>query len=92
METKVLNYRIIVEPDEQTGTKKPWFTALCPTLGIADDGITIEEAISALRDSIKTYVDSLIEDKIPVPIDKPELDLVTTTQITVKTPSPFQFA
>ncbi len=83
METKVLNYRIIVEPDEQTGTNKPGFTAYCPTLGVADDGNTVEQAIKNVRGAIKAYVDSFIEDKLPVPIDQPEKDIVTTTQINV---------
>lgn len=83
METKVLNYRIIIEPDEQTGTGKPGFTAFSPTLGVADDGNTIEEALKNVRGAIKAYVDSLIEDKLPVPVDKPEKDIVTTTQINV---------
>lgn len=84
METKVLNYRIIVEPDKQTGTGKPGFTAFCPTLGVADDGNTIEEAIANVRGAIKAYVESLIADKQPVPIDKPERDIMTTTQINVR--------
>lgn len=83
METKVLNYRIIVEPDEQTGTNKLGFTAVCPTLGVADDGDTIEQAIQNVRGAIQAYVDSLIEDNLPVPIDQPEKDIVTTTQIHV---------
>ena len=83
MDTKVLNYRIIIEPDKQTGTNKPGFTAYCPTLGVADDGDTIDEAIKNVKDAIKTYVDSLIADKVPVPVDKTETDLVTTTQIEV---------
>ncbi len=83
METTVLNYRIIIEPDEQTGTKKPGFTAFCPTLGVADDGDTIEKAIKNIKGEIKAYVESLIKDKLPVPIDQPEKDLVTTTQINV---------
>lgn len=83
MNTKVLNYRIIVEPDEQTGTRKSGFTAYCPTLGVADDGDTIEQAIKNLRNAIKAYVDSLVEDKLPVPIDQPEKDIVTTTQINI---------
>jgi len=79
MKTKVLNYRIIVSPDKQTGTGKPGFTALCPTLGVADDGDSIEEALANVRGAIKTYVDSLVEDKQAVPIDEPEHDIVTTT-------------
>ncbi len=90
MRTKVLNYRIIVAPDKQTGTGKPGYTALCPTLGVADDGDTIDEALVNVRGAIKTYVDSLIEDKQPIPTDDPEHDVVTTTQIVI--PSTPQFA
>ena len=84
METKVLNYRIIIEPDKQTGTGKPGFTAFCPTLGVVDDGDTVEEAIQHVRGAMKAYVESLIADKQPVPIDRPERDIVTTTQINVR--------
>lgn len=84
MERCVLNYRVIIKPDKQTGTGKPGFTALCPTLGVADDGDTIEEALKNVRGAIKAYIDSLIEDKLPVPVDEPEKDIVTTTQINVK--------
>lgn len=83
MKAKVLNYRVIVKPDKQTGTGKLGFTAFCPTLGVADDGDTVEEAIDNVRRAIKAYVDSLIADKEPVPVDEPEKDIVTTTQINV---------
>ena len=83
MVTKILNYRIIVEPDQQTGTGKIGYTALCPTLGVADDGDTIEEAIKNVRNAIKVYVESLITDKLPVPIDQPEKYLVTIAQINI---------
>lgn len=90
MQTKALNYRIIVTPDKQTGTNKHGYTALCPTLGVADDGDTIDEAIKNVKGAIQAFVDSLIEDNQPVPIDKPECDLVTTTQINA--PISFRFA
>ena len=67
METKVLNYRVIVKPDKQTGTGKPGYTAFCPTLGVADDADTIEQAIKNVRAAIKAYVNSLVADKLPVP-------------------------
>ena len=81
MKTKVLNYRIIITPDAQTGTGKAGFTALCPTLGVADDGDTIEEAMKNVKSAIQVYVDSLVEDKKLVPIDQPQRDIVTTTQV-----------
>ena len=90
METKILNYRIIIEPDKQTGTKKPGYTAYCPILGVADDGDTVEESIKNVKLAIKAYIDSLIEDKLPVPVDNPEKDIITTAQIDVS--GKFQFA
>jgi predicted RNase H-like HicB family nuclease len=90
MQTKVLNYRIIVTPDTQTGTNKPGYTALCPTLGVADDGDTIDEALLNIKKAIQVFVDSLVEDGQPVPVDEPEHDVVTTTQISA--PASFRFA
>ncbi|PJA40648.1 type II toxin-antitoxin system HicB family antitoxin [candidate division WWE3 bacterium CG_4_9_14_3_um_filter_34_6] len=84
MKTKILNYRIIVTPDVQTGTNKPGFTAVCPILGVADDGDTVEKALRNIKVAIQTYIDSLVEDKIPVPVDQPQNDIVTTTQVTGK--------
>jgi predicted RNase H-like HicB family nuclease len=84
MKTKVLNYRIIVSSDVQTGTGKAGFTALCPTLGIADDGDSIEEALENIKGAIQAYIDSLVEDKLPVPVDHPQKDIITTTQVTAR--------
>lgn len=83
MDVKVLNYRIVVEPDSQTGTGKPGFTAYCPTLGVADDGDTVEEAIKNVRGAIKAYVGSLVEDGKTVPIDQIEKDFITSAQIQI---------
>ena len=81
MRTKVLNYRIIISPDTQTGTDKAGFTALCPTLGIADDGDTIEEALENIKGAIQVYIDSLVEDNESVPVDQTQQDIVTTAQV-----------
>ncbi len=83
MQTTILNYRVIIEPDTQTGTGKHGFTALSPTLGVADDGDTIEEALTNVKGAIEVYVQSLIDDKRAVPVDQPERDMVTTTQVEV---------
>lgn len=83
MKTTVLNYRVIVEPDTRTGTEEPCFTATCPTLGVADGGDTVEEAIANVRGAIQAYVESLVDDKLPVPIDQPGRDLITTTEVKV---------
>lgn len=83
MQTTVLNYRIIVEPDERTGTNEPCYTAYCPTLGVADGGDTVEEALENVRGAIEAYVESLVEDELPVPVDKPELSFITATQVKI---------
>lgn len=84
MQTTVLNYRIIVEPDTQTGTGKPGYTALCPSLGVADDGDTVEEALKNVKGAIEAYVECLVEDGMPVPVDKPDQDFVTTTKVNIR--------
>ena len=83
MQTKILNYRIVIEPDQYTVTNNPCYTAYCPTLGVADGGDTIEEAIKNVQGAIEAYVESLIEDKLPVPVDNTDKDIVTSTKIQV---------
>lgn len=83
MQTTILNYRIIVEPDERTGTNEPCFTAYCPTLGVADGGDTIEEALANVRGAIEAYVECLVEDGLAVPVDKPEQSFITAMQVKI---------
>ena len=81
MRAKILDYRVIVTPDEQTGGGEIGYTAFCPSLGVADDGDTIEEALKNVKGAIRVYVESLVKDREPVPVDHPQRDIVTTTQI-----------
>ena len=81
MQTQILQYRIIITPDTQTGTNQAVYTASCPLLGIADDGTTIEEALQNIKGAIEAYVESLAEDGEIIPIDHPENDIVTTTHV-----------
>jgi len=39
--------------------------------------------IDFIRGAIKAYIDSLVEERQPVPTDQPEQDIVTTTQVSV---------
>lgn len=88
MDTTVLNYRIVISPDTRTGTNKPCFSAYCPTLGVVDDGDTIEEAIANIRNAIKAYLESLNDDHQPIPVDNPN-ELITTTQVSINRPLSF---
>lgn len=82
MNTKILNYRIIIEPDEEIGTGKPGFTAYCPTLGIADDGDTIEESLKNIKSLIQFHLKCLKEEKQEIISDKSDSALLTNISIT----------
>lgn len=69
MEEKVLNYRVIIEPDRRLATDDFCFTAYCPTLGIADSGDTVEEALSNIKEAISVWIETLIRDEMEVPKD-----------------------
>ena len=65
-EAKVLNYRIIIEK-EHYEDGSPVYVAQVPTLGIADDGLTIESALKNIKEMIKFHVECLIEEGESVP-------------------------
>ena len=54
MQTKVLNYRIIIEPEKQD--KKIAYNAYCPTLGLADYGDSIDKAVKNIKGLIKFHI------------------------------------
>lgn len=87
VQTQVLNYRVIVEPDRRTGTNEPCFTASCPTLGVASDGDSIEEALTNMKDAIDTYVDFLAHRHEAVPTDNLEKEILATTQVRLNRPA-----
>jgi len=55
VETKVLNYRIIIEKEKQKKGYK--YVAYVPTLGISDFGKTVEEATVNVGKAIKIYLE-----------------------------------
>lgn len=67
MKTTILNYSIVIDPDTETGTEKPGFTAYCPALGIADDGNTVEEALANIQKTIKFHLSCLTEEGETIP-------------------------
>lgn len=82
MQTQVLSYRIIIEPEKQG--KKIVYNAYCPTLGIADYGPTIDEAVKNIRSLIKFHIECLLEDRQEVPEENTEQELVTSTKVLIK--------
>lgn len=83
----MLNYRVVITPDQRTGTNEPCYTAYVPVLGIATDGDTVEDALKKVNDAISLYVESLIEDGKEVPKDSVDRDFVTTVSVQIPSAS-----
>lgn len=92
MKTVVLNYRVIIEPDTETGTNKAGFTAYCPTLGIADDGDTIEEALENIQRMIPFHLESLQAEGQSIPHADNESALLTNIKISWSAQSKIKYA
>ena len=86
----ILDYRVIVKPDKR-GSNKPCFVAYCPTLGVADDGDTVQEALENIRKTIAFHLKCLQEESKEIPVDKPSEELVTNTQVKLSFTSPLRF-
>ena len=53
--SNILDYRVIIKPDERVGSGKSCYVAYCPTLGVADDGDTVEEALKNIKSTIEFH-------------------------------------
>lgn len=83
METKVLNYRILVEKEASPRTKKMVYVAYCPKLGISDWGASIDEALSHMQEAIECHIESLAKHGEDVPVSDEETFVVTTANVRV---------
>ncbi len=79
MQTQVLNYRIIIEPEKQG--KKTVYNAYCPTLGVADYGDSVKEVLKSIQDGIDLAIECLVEEGKHVPADKIKDQVITSTQV-----------
>jgi predicted RNase H-like HicB family nuclease len=85
METTILNYRIIIEKEEQ---KKGFlYVAHVPSLGISDFGKTVEEASINVKKAIQLYIETLIELKKQIPTPDNDDYFVTSKKIEVNLPA-----
>ncbi len=62
MQKQVLNYRIIIEPEKMG--RKTAYNAYCDTLGLADYGYSVEEAIKNIKSLMKFHIKCLLENSI----------------------------
>ena len=80
MQTKVLNYRIVIEPETYADGSKV-YNAYCPTLGVADYGDSVEEVLESIKDGIVLAAESLAREKKEIPVDNVDEQIVTSTKI-----------
>lgn len=85
MNTKVLNYRVIIEKEKHKG--KTVCVAYAPTLGISDFGKTVELAVKNIEKAIKLYLETLLELKKSIPKPDTEEYFVTTRKIELDLPT-----
>lgn len=91
-EAKVLNYRVIIEKEHyDDGT--PVYSIYVPTLGIADYGPTIEEALENTKEGIKFHIECLIEEGEKVPLPDNVFDsLIVNSQVEIVPSKKLEFA
>jgi antitoxin HicB len=70
---RILNYRVIMTPDEDGG-----YVVTCPALpGLVTGGDTLEEAREMAADAILCYLEGLEKDGLPPPADNTIAEEVT---------------
>lgn len=90
MEKKVLNYRIIIEPEKMG--KKTVYNAYCPTLGVVDYGDSIEEVLKSIQDGIELAIECLVEEDKEVPIDDVGRQVITGVEVRIPRNAKLHFA
>ena len=59
------HFTVILEKEDEGG-----YHVFCPVLpGCHTQGETIDEGVRNIREAIELYIDSLIEDGLPVPVE-----------------------
>ena len=79
MQTQILNYRIIIEP-EKIG-KKVVYNAACHSLGVFDYGNSVEEALESIKGGIELAIEYLVDEGQEIPIDNLKEQIVTKTEV-----------
>jgi len=77
------SYRIIVKPDKYPDAGEKCYTALCPTLGLADYGDTIEQAIKNINSLIRFHIECLAKEGKEAPVDESQKELITSVEVTI---------
>lgn len=82
MKKQILNYRVIITPDEYVASKKSCYSVYCPTLDVTDYGNTVEEALSHIKEAIELRLETLSEEeKYDLPVDNTDEEIITTAKV-----------
>lgn len=84
MNTRVFNYRVIVEKEKKG--KSYVYVAYAPSLGVSDFGKTTDEAVENISVAIKLYIETLVELKKPIPQPDSDEYFVTTSKVKIAFP------
>ena len=61
-----MRYTVIIETGRESG-----YVAICPALpGCVSQGRTRRETLRNIRQAIEAYIETLLEDGLPVPIER----------------------
>lgn len=82
MQKKVLNYRVIIEPETYSNGNRV-YNAYCPTLEVTDYGDSVEEVLASIKDGIELAVESLAKEEKQIPVDNIEEQIVTTAKVNI---------
>lgn len=82
MNTKVFNYRVIVEKEKHG--KKSIYVSYVPSLGVSDFGETVDTAIKNTEKAIKLYVEALLDSKQSVPEPDSDDYFITSRKVEIK--------
>ena len=55
-----------------------WYVALCPELGVASQGETVDAALANLREAVQLYLETADASEVNLPTEPP---LLTTLEI-----------
>lgn len=80
MKKRVLNYSVIIRPDERTGTSKKCFSAYCPALDVYSEGDTVEEAQKNIKGAMELALEMFAGGNQKVPVE-PENTILTQIRL-----------
>jgi len=90
MEKKVLNYRVIIEPEAMG--KKTVYNAYCPTLQVTDYGYSIEGVLKSIKEGIELAIECLLDEGKEIPVDNVNKQVITGVEVDVPPGAKVTFA